>query len=280
MKDILVIATGGKYDVSRLESATGIARIFGSLLTAAVINEMPDPQVYAADPAIGIAALDSGIYEEGLKQGQVLQRSVVEQLSKLDSPASVVLVNEPRNRLAVAVSELARLSDLVVTTLPAESARSELMQKIIDGVLVDATCGVLCLAHGQTRSPVAEHAILAWNGSREAARALNSAMPLLRHAKKVTVLLVDQPLRTAGRDYRPGDEVLLRLRHFGVEAGLVRVASEGLTTADAITAEVKRLQADLLVIGAQAEGGLRQWLSSSVSRKVLADARLPLLIAH
>ena len=35
-----------------------------------------------------------------------------------------------------------------------------------------------------------------------------------------------------------------------------------------------------LVMGAQAEGGLRQWLQGSVSRKVLADAKLPLFIAH
>lgn len=51
-------------------------------------------------------------------------------------------------------------------------------------------------------------------------------------------------------------------------------------TADAIIAEVNRLDADLLVMGAQAEGGLRQWFQSSVSRQVLADANIPLLIAN
>lgn len=58
------------------------------------------------------------------------------------------------------------------------------------------------------------------------------------------------------------------------------VASDGLMTADAIIAEVNRLGADLLGLGAQAEGGLRQWFHSSVSRQVLADANIPLLIAN
>ena len=72
----------------------------------------------------------------------------------------------------------------------------------------------------------------------------------------------------------------MRLKHQEIEADLDIVSSEGLLTADAIIAEVRRLEADLLVLGAQAEGGIRQWFQNSVSRQVLADASIPLLIAN
>ena len=85
-----------------------------------------------------------------------------------------------------------------------------------------------------------------------------------------------EPEQTADR----GDEVLMRLKHQEIEADLDIVSSEGLLTADAIIAEVRRLEADLLVLGAQAEGGIRQWFQNSVSRQVLADASIPLLIAN
>jgi nucleotide-binding universal stress UspA family protein len=73
---------------------------------------------------------------------------------------------------------------------------------------------------------------------------------------------------------------MARLQHHGISPALVRVASEGLSTAEAIVAEIHRLGADLLVMGAQAEGGMRQWFAGSTSRKVLAEADFAMLIAH
>lgn len=280
MKDILVIVTGGVYDESRLVSATGIAKTFDAHVTVAIVNELPDPQLYPTDPSIGIAPIDTELRDDALKRGEELRDRTVRRLSELSSSASVVLINEFRAHAGDALCELARLSDLFVATLPTESTKAELMKGAIDKVLVEGACCVLCLSHGTATTAAAKHAVLAWNGSREAARALNASLPLLQQAQKVTVLLVDQSLRRAGEVSRPGDEVLVRLKRHGIEAELVRVASEGLKTADAIIAEVRRLGADLLVMGAQAEGGLRQWFQSSVSRKVLADAKIPLLIAH
>ena len=53
MKDILAIVTGGAHDESQLVNATLIAGYFNAALTVVVINELPDPQIYAADPALG-----------------------------------------------------------------------------------------------------------------------------------------------------------------------------------------------------------------------------------
>ncbi len=280
MKDILVIVTGGAYDESRVVTATAIAKHFDAQMTVAVVNELPDPQLYAADPSVGVAPIDTQLQDEAMERGVELKAKIEQRLADAFAGANVILLHELHSRVSDSVAELARLNDLLITTLPADSSKPELMSALLDKALLEGACGILCLPHGIACSPVADHAVLAWNGSREASRSMQAALPLLKAAKKVTVLLVDRPLRRAGASFRPGDEIVMRLKHHGIDAGLVRVASEGLSTADAITAEVGRLNADLLVMGAQAEGGLMQWFKSSVSRKVLADAKLPLLIAH
>jgi nucleotide-binding universal stress UspA family protein len=105
-------------------------------------------------------------------------------------------------------------------------------------------------------------------------------MPLLREAGSVTAVLVNQPIRRAGESSQRGDDLLQRLGHYGIDARSVHVTSEEKSTADALGAEVARLNADLLVMGAQADGGFRRWFLGSVSREIINDTKLPLLIAH
>jgi hypothetical protein len=197
MKDILVVVTGGAHDESRLASAMDISRIFGSHVTVAVINELPNPAVYAADPSGGVAAMDADLYAKAMSRGEELRQWTEERLAVLSSPASVVMINGFRSQLGVALCEHSRLSDLFIATLPTASSNADLMNTAIDAVLVEGACAVLCLPHEAVSPAEATHAVVAWNGSRESARALNASFPLLRHVKAVTVLQVDRPLRRA-----------------------------------------------------------------------------------
>jgi nucleotide-binding universal stress UspA family protein len=280
MKDILVVVTGGPHDELRLASAAEVAGRFQAALMVAVVNELPDLNIYAADPAAGIAPIYSQLREEAEVRGKQLREATEKRLAELFPGADVVALNEYGPHVGESVAALARLNDIFITTLPAESSKPEVMNAILDKVLVEGACGILCLPDRSARVARADHAVLAWNNTREASRAMQDALPLMMEAKKVTVLLIDQPLRRAGASFRPGDEIMARLQHHGISPALVRVASEGLSTAEAIVAEIHRLGADLLVMGAQAEGGMRQWFAGSTSRKVLAEADFAMLIAH
>ncbi len=263
MKDILVV-TGGPHDELRLASAGAIASRFQAALMVAAVNELPDIHLYAADPAAGIAPIYSELREEAESRSRQLIETTEKRLAGFFPGAAVVALNEYGPNIGESVAALARLNDLFVTNLPPDSSKPEFMNAILDKVLLEGACGILCLPDGSVRFPCENHAVLAWNNSREAAMAMQAALPLMKEAKKVTVLLVDEPLRRAGASFRPGDEILLRLQHHGISPALVRVASEGLSTAEAIVAEIHRLDADLLVMGAQAEGGLRHGLPAAL----------------
>lgn len=280
IKDILVLVTGGRFDEARLATAAAVADHFKAHTTAAVVNELPDPQLYGAYPGAALPPAATTIDDEFLARGRELRSQTAQRLANVAPDASVVLLDEFRSAAGESVARLARLSDLFVTTKPDEATSSELMSMVFDEVLLEGVCGILCLPDGAAFEPAPDHAVVAWNGSRESARALQASMPFLQQAGKVTAVLIDQPIRRAGESSRPGDELLERLKHFGVDADPVHVVSEERSTAEALGAEVARLRADLLVMGAQGKGGFRQWFLSSVSREILGDAKLPLLVAH
>ena len=265
---------------SRLTTGTAIAKAFDGHVTAAVVNELPDPQLTPTDLSIGIAPIDTELRDEAMMRGEELRKRAVKRLESLPG-SSVVLINEFRVHAGEAMCEFARLSDIFVATLPTDSTKAELMKAVIDRVLVTAHAGPLPAARvveHRRRNP--RNGCL--DGSREAARALNASLHAVETRQKGAPRPERRAVCAAGRPRRSttGAEVLARLKHYGIEGELVRAASEGLKTADAITAQIGKLGADLLVMGAQKEGGLRQWFQSSVSRKVLADAKISLLIAH
>ena len=280
MKDILTILVAGLQDPAGLASSASLANRFQAKVTAAIINEVPDPNASSADLAAGIPPRSAALMDEMTRRGTEFKEATERWLSKSVPESSVVLFNEFRYPASNYISELARLNDLCVATQPAEPVNRELMSVVLDKVLLDGICGILCLPDGRAYTPNPKHAVIAWNGSREAARSLQAGLPLLKEARDVTVLMVDPSDDAPGGTLGSVDKMLERLERHHIHSNLVSIESGELTTAEAIAAEVEHLGADLLVFGAQAEGGLRQWFTGSVSRELLGKAMLPSLIAH
>jgi nucleotide-binding universal stress UspA family protein len=282
MKDILVLATGGAEDERRLAYASKLSNAFGAGVDVVLANEIPPPSVVTtamplATPAATLDT-DEAVRKSALQRGTEHEVALEKRLKGRQPAVSIVRVDETAGILGAAVTALARTRDTFVCSLPGRARDLELSGTIMDAVLVDGGRGVIGLPH-DFDGAVAKRITIAWNGSREAVRAVAEAMPLLKQAEAVTVLLVDQE-RRAGDEARPGDDILRHLTRHGVEAKIARVAASDLKTSEAILAEAKRHGAELLVIGAQAEGGLLQWLRGSVSREVVSSANVPLFMAH
>ena len=124
---------------------------------------------------------------------------------------------------------------------------------------------------------IATNIMIHWNGSTEQARANAFAMPLLRLAKRVTVLTV-----VGGQDV-PGpsaDLVRRQLRFNGISAEPVRVELEGRSTGEAVLAAAEADGCDLLVKGAFTRHRLRQLIFGGATSHILEHADLPVLMAH
>ena len=282
MKAILVLATGGEEDERRFAYADKIAQLFNADIDVILANALPPPSAISALPmsaAMPQPVVDPAERDAAIRAGDEIQQKIHERFKGWSRTVNCLRVDEFASGLGKVAAATARTYDTCICTLPGRERDLELSGTILDAVLVGAGhCAIGIPASLDGGFPI-RNITIAWNSSRESARSVVEAMPLLKQAESVTVLLVDQ-LRRAGTEKRPGDDVLQYLTRHGAKAKIARVAKEELKTSEAILAEAKRQNADLLVIGAQAEGGILQWLRGSVSRDLLAKTSLPLLMAH
>ena len=118
--------------------------------------------------------------------------------------------------------------------------------------------------------------VVAWNGSRESARALAESLHYLHQAKKVGVLVVENRHPTEAEALM-GNDAVHHLRHHGINAVKYRAVGQ---IADALIEECRKLDAKLLVMGSYGHSRLHELLPGSATDRVLRRSPFPLLIAH
>ena len=134
---------------------------------------------------------------------------------------------------------------------------------------------VLVIPEGGATPTLAERVVVAWKGSRESARALRDAWPLLRQAKEVHVLMVS-PRGEAG----PEGLLQRHLENHGLKANLIVDRSHDASAGQIIRDHVASLKADLLVMGVYGRPRLQELVLGGVSHNLLADPPCPLLLSH
>jgi nucleotide-binding universal stress UspA family protein len=122
--------------------------------------------------------------------------------------------------------------------------------------------------------------LVAWDGSREAARAAHDALPLLRQAELVTLLTVGE--READFEHhRPGLERMLRnYERHGVAVQMEEALPAGYAISDVLLSRATDLGADLIVAGAYHHSQLRESLFGGVTRDLLERMVTPVLLSH
>jgi nucleotide-binding universal stress UspA family protein len=132
---------------------------------------------------------------------------------------------------------------------------------------------------GRRPDRLGENVLVAWNGSREASRAVKDALPLMSASSTVTILLVD-PDDLA--DVSLAQDLVAHLgRHWlNARTQVIRHELATLPVSDTILTQVAELDADLLVMGAYSHSRLREIILGGVTRNILQDMNVPVLMAH
>src|SRR5258705_1720862 len=132
---------------------------------------------------------------------------------------------------------------------------------------------------GRRLDRIGENVVVAWNGSREAGRAVQDALPLLAMSGAVTVLLVD-PEEDA--DIEAAEDLVAHLARHGLRAKTQVIRHQLATSlvADTLLAQIARLDADLLIMGAYGHSRLREMILGGVTRDILRNMNVPVLMSH
>ena len=121
---------------------------------------------------------------------------------------------------------------------------------------------------------LAHPAIICWNGSIEAANALRSSLPLIKIASEVHIVSIDEDKPTE----LPRDAACKYLANHGVDSHLQLLSSRNSHPSDILISTAQNLQAGVMVAGAFGRSRTHEYLFGGVTRNLLLNCPLPLLL--
>ncbi|HEH8398671.1 TPA: universal stress protein [Pseudomonas aeruginosa] len=139
---------------------------------------------------------------------------------------------------------------------------------------------ILVVPRSWQKTSIGENVLVAWNGSRQARRAIADALPILANAREVTLLVVDPEQKADVHGDQPGADMAAYLVRHHVKVNLVVTTSKGHTVADVIINRARFSQCDLLVFGAYSRLRASEVLFGGVTRTLLMEVPMPLLVSQ
>ena len=121
--------------------------------------------------------------------------------------------------------------------------------------------------------------LVAWNGSAEGAHALRAAMPLLACSCKVTLACVIEADERARFDLPSTDGAKYLARH-GIDCEIVEIPRGEASIADTLFSAAQMRECGLMVMGAYGHSRLAELLLGGVTRQMLSEPQMPVLLAH
>jgi nucleotide-binding universal stress UspA family protein len=139
---------------------------------------------------------------------------------------------------------------------------------------------VLIIPDGWKSERVGNKILVGWNASREARRAMADAMPFLITAQSVTVLVVDPAVRADEHGEEPGADIALYLARHGAHVDVEQATSDGSPIGEVILSRAIDRGVDLIVIGAYSHPRWAEIIVGGVTRTLLTQMPVPVLVSR
>jgi nucleotide-binding universal stress UspA family protein len=150
---------------------------------------------------------------------------------------------------------------------------------LVGDVVLRAAVPVLVVPEGSKSFDVGAPMVVAWNGSAESAHALRAAVPLLACSCQVTLACVVEDTAEGGPELPSTDGAKYLARH-GITCEIVEIPRGGAKIADTLFAAATLREASLLVMGAYGHPRLAELVLGGVTRHMLSEPQMPVLLAH
>lgn len=169
------------------------------------------------------------------------------------------------------------LSDLVVIGQENLDLVEPMRGALIEAMLFDAGVPVCVVPTAWRKGFQVERAVIAWDGSSTAARAVHAALPLLSGATSVEVTIVASSKAWTGE---PGADVATYLARHGANVTVNTVNRDAGDVAGTLIAHINETAADFCVMGAYGQSRLREFIIGGATRSMLEGMTVPTVMAH
>jgi nucleotide-binding universal stress UspA family protein len=279
-KNIVVHVDQSPLAHHRIELAAQLARsqeahLVGAAFTGINIELYRNSSVaFGGPPCITQAELDE------------IARAALTAAERFEAQARAVGVSAERRMsdddVEVGLLLQARYADLVVLSQSDPDALgAAIVRQLPESLALNSGRPVLVVPYAGHYTHLDRHALVAWDGSRAATRALTDALPLLRRSARVTLALFDPQRQYGVHGDEPGADMALYLARHGVKVEVLsQPKPDGVDTGNALLSLAADCDADLLVMGAYGHSRWREILLGGTTRRVLESMTLPVLMSH
>jgi nucleotide-binding universal stress UspA family protein len=280
LRDILVVLDAGAASEGRLHLAMSLARQQGACLSVAFLQDSRRDD-YPSGLTVPRLGLVVGSFSA---VGEVMRSPTDTAEDRLRDHLRCFRDNGDWHSLerpeAATLIELAQASDLIIVgqvnpekgPIPSWSRPEE--------IVINSGRPVLMVPYIGSYPNIGERVLIGWDGSREAARAIHDALPVIQSARSVTLITVRGQVRQLERDRDSMQRVIQHLmRHqISVHADTMLRGSNGI--ADVLLSRAVDLAVDMIVVGAYHHSPLREALVGGVSRGLFKHMTVPVLMSH
>ena len=277
IKTILVYVPSSKNAAATLEPVLKIAgarnaHVIGLHLT-------PDLPVYGEFPAEVSQEVIDRLQKAGDDAAAAAKRAFEEAFQ------GSAVTHEWRGLIASyviggdAIAQAGRSVDLIVCGKPSEEV-ADAWSDFAEIALMRSGRPVLIVPPGAAGKSIGTRAVIAWNDTREAARAVFDSLDLIREAATVhAITCIDSEEQRAAAEAN-GAPLVATLDRHGIKAEFEVSYSAGGATGEAILAKLLDNGCDLLIMGGYSHSRFREMLFGGVSRDIMRNTWVPTLVSH
>lgn len=275
IKSVLAVSEGGPDAAMSFKLAARVANAFGGAVDALHLPVGPAGGMVGGLAMSGVAMplvmnLDDSRLEERAKESE---RAYKETLALIKGATYTAA----KTATLDAMVAMGRCSDVLVLGRPGADPEN-VAPATVEAALYECARAVM-IAPPKPADGAFNSVVVAWNGSFQAARALEYSLPFLAKASKVTLLVVGSKPDDVGASY-----LARNLGRHGINATIDAI-DPGAVSARARGRDLLNYthekNADLLVMGAYGRGQVLSFLGlGGATAKVISSCRVPLLMAH
>lgn len=286
LRDILVVLDAGPASEGRLRLAAQIARQQGGSLKAVFLRSSSTSPYHArrTNQTLAVIGVPSTLVmpflsEEAipLDRGELLEQQFRDCVRGLDGEGEWHLLERPD---APILMDLGKVADLIVLGQVNPYAGAVPSWYRPEEIVVGCGRPVLMVPYVGSFEEIGRRVLIAWDGSREAVRALNDSLPLISSARIVTLMTIQPNFGAFESERTTMQNVLRHLARHDVFARTDETLQGRDAIHDVLLSRSVDLAVDMIVAGAYHRSPLREALNGGVSRGLFQHMTVPVLMSH
>lgn len=271
IRDILVHVDHQESSERILRIAMALAQKLGAHLAALYVKNPIEYPVYA-DVTIPQSVFDQAeeFEQEKLKASKL-------QFEKITHGKQILVEwKQEEGRTVAKLIEQSAFCDLLLVRQTSPSNQSDIDEDVAERVVLESGRPILVIPESVTENIGLDRVVVAWNGKKEAVRAIHDAMPLLEIASKVSIVSV----KTSPAEDIPCADIAKHLARHGVNLEVEQPDQDIVDVGYWLQSQLDEKKTDLVVMGAYGHSRYREMIFGGVTRHMLRNMPIPCLMSH